>query len=73
MIRLISAIMRELTHTFIRKHLNFFLVLPLSIKGKHTLFADERVIPVVRVICIARRCAAAIPERTKVKLLSSVR
>lgn len=78
MIRLISLIIRELTHTscFIvhASQLSFFFFF-LSINlasgswelGRRTFFPDQGVITVIRVIGVTSHCAAAIAQNTEIE------
>ena len=64
MILLISAIKMELTHTF--DHVSFLVI----VKGalcRLTLFTDQGVVAVVRVVCIAGLCRAAIANRAEIE------
>lgn len=65
--RLISAMRSELTHTVTGQ-----VVIPYSLRHKHTFFSDQGVVSVVRVISISCRCAAPISKGAKVEFYQEV-
>jgi hypothetical protein len=66
MMRLISSIRSELTHT-VEKAISRILDEKMA-NYQRTLFPDEGIISVVGIVCISRRCTPAIPQCPKIKL-----
>jgi hypothetical protein len=66
--RLISAISVSLTHTT-PNQLSAWLLHLLVAKGRlRTFFPNERIISIVGVVCISRRCASAVSKDPEIEL-----
>jgi hypothetical protein len=63
MIRLISEIISELTHTAVLSTVKFE-----GSVGKRTFFAYEGVVAIIRIVCIACSGASAVTDDSKVEL-----
>jgi hypothetical protein len=71
--RLISAIIKSLTHT-IRQAMSAHGAYKWAVRDlMRTFFANERVIPIIGVVCISRRRASTVAKNSEVELWGQIR